>query len=108
MLRPFPATRRAKPATSARLRPLLGRRTGDLLHQHRHTYAAPPRRIRTVLHRDVVAGHHAGHLDAGLGGGEFGGHLEVQHVAGVVLHDVQHAGTAVDGRGGRLNLIGDR
>ena len=33
--------------------------------------------------------------------GQFGGHLEVQHVAGVVLHDVHHAGAGVDGLGRR-------
>ena len=40
--------------------------------------------------------------------GQFGGHLEVQHVAGVVLDDVQHARAAVDRLGGGQHLVGHR
>ena len=46
----------------------------------------------------------ARHLDA-LGVGQFRRGLEVQHVAGVVLHDVQHAGAAVDGLGRGQHLV---
>ena len=38
--------------------------------------------------------------------GELGGHLEVHHVAGVVLDDVEHAGAAVDRLGGGQHLVG--
>ena len=40
--------------------------------------------------------------------GELGGHLEVQDVAGVVLHDVQDAGAAVDRLGGEQHLVRHR
>ena len=38
--------------------------------------------------------------------GELGGGLEVQHVAGVVLHDVQHARAGADGLRGREHWSG--
>ena len=41
-------------------------------------------------------------------GGELARHLEVHDVTGVVLHDVQHAGTAVDDLGRLLHLVGRR
>ena len=41
-----------------------------------------------------------------LVGGELGGHLEVQHVAGVVLDDVDDAGAAVDRLGRGQDLVG--
>jgi hypothetical protein len=64
-------------------------------------------RIRAVLHGDVIVDHHRDDLDV-LVLGEFGGHLEVEHVAGVVLHDVHDAGTAgYRGRRGE-DLVGHR
>ena len=41
-------------------------------------------------------------------GGEVRGHLEVEHVAGVVLDDVQDAGAAVDRLGRLEHLVGRR
>src|SRR5256885_11818461 len=62
----------------------------------------PARRPRAVLHRDVVVDEHR--LDAyPFVGGQLRGHLEVEDVAGVVLHDVQDAGTRVDRKSTRLN-----
>ena len=89
------------------VRALLGAGAGDLLHEHGGSHPAPPGRVEGVLHRDVVVDDDAGDLDA-LVGRELGGHLEVQDVAGVVLHDVQHAGAAVDRRGGGQHLVGHR
>ena len=80
---------------------LLGRRAGDLLDQHRDTDAASADRVEAVLDGHVVVGDDGDDLDAAAGGGDLRGHLEVHHVAGVVLHDVQHAGATVDGLGGR-------
>ena len=53
----------------------------------------------------VVVGDDGFDLDAGFLGGHLGGHLEVQDVAGVVLDDVQHAGTGVDELGGFVHLV---
>ena len=39
-------------------------------------------------------------------GGQLAGHLEVHDVAGVVLHDVQHAGASVDDGGRLRHLVG--
>jgi len=57
---------------------------------------------------DVVIGDDTGDLDSGVGVDDLGGHLEVHDVAGVVLDDVEDAGTAVDGGGGGDHLVGDR
>ena len=84
---------------------LLGRRAADLLREHGDADAAAAGRVEAVLHRDVVVGHDRLDLDA-LALGEVGGHLEVQHVAGVVLDDVQHAGAAVDRLGRLEHLVG--
>src|SRR5690606_11814917 len=59
-----------------------------------------------VLHRHVVVDDDRLDADA-LVGGEVGGHLEVEHVARVVLDDVQHARAAVGGLGGGEDLVGD-
>ena len=108
MLRPLALTRCATSATSARLRPSSAAAPGDLLHQHGDADPAAAGGVEAVLHGDVVVGDHGDHLDAGLGGGQLGGHLEVHDVAGVVLHDVQHARAAVDGRGRLQHLVGHR
>ena len=98
-------TRRPTAATAARSAPLVGQGAGDLLDDQRRAGAPPARRPRRVLHRHVVVDQHGLHRDA-LVGGELGGHLEVHHVAGVVLDDVQHAGAAVDGLRGGEHLVG--
>ena len=74
----------------------LGGRTGDLLDEHRAGDAASACGVERVLHGDVVVRHDRAHLDA-VGRGEVGRRLEVQHVARVVLDDVEHARAAVDG-----------
>ena len=84
----------------------LGMRAGDLLEEDGHADATAAGRVQRVLDRDVVVGHDGRDLD--VAGHELGGHLEVQHVAGVVLDDVQDAGPAVDGAGGGLHLVRDR
>ena len=61
------------------------------------TVAPVPRRpggVEAVLHGDVVVEHDRLHLDAVVLG-QLGRQLEVEHVAGVVLDDVQDAGAAV-------------
>ena len=71
------------------------------------TVMPTPRRpggVEAVLDRDVVVGDDRLDLDA-LALGQVGGHLEVQHVAGVVLDDVQDAGAAVDGLGRLEHLV---
>ena len=83
---------------------LLRRSAGDLLQQDGGADASPSGRVEAVLHGDVVVDQHGLHLGA-LGAAELGGHLEVHHVAGVVLDDVEHAGAAVDGLRRRLHLV---
>ncbi len=104
MLRPLSLTFFARSAISCSGALLLGRRADDLLQQHGHADAAAAGGVEAVLYGDVVVRHHRQHLGAGVGGGQFGGHLEVHHVAGVVLHDVQDTRTRVDrlGRGHHL------
>src|SRR5205823_5268271 len=84
-----------------------GGRADDLLHEHGGAGAPPTRRPGAVLHRHVVVDDHGLDPDPVVVG-EFGGHLEVEHVAGVVLHDVQDAGAGVDGLGGGQDLVGHR
>src|SRR6266536_4895023 len=81
-----------------------GRRADDLLDKDRGPGTPPARRPGAVLHRHVVVDHDGLDLYS-LVARELGGHLEVQHVAGVVLHDVQHAGSGVDGLGGGQDLV---
>src|SRR6218665_3847772 len=70
-----------------------------------------------VLHGNIIVGHDRFHRHAGFTCGKLGGHLEVQDVTRVVLHDVENPGTAVDllcclqhlvGRGGSEHLTGAR
>ena len=82
----------------------LGGGPADLLREHRRADASPPRGVEAVLHGDIVVDHHGLDLDA-LATGELGGHLEVHHVARVVLDDVKDAGTAVDGLGRVEHLV---
>src|SRR5919198_626708 len=84
---------------------LLGPGPGDLLHQHGAADPAAALRVQRVPDGHVVVDHHALHLDAGVAA-EVGRHLEVHHVAGVVLDDVQHPGAAVDLLGRPLHLVG--
>src|SRR5699024_3886586 len=84
-----------------------GGRTGDLFHQDRTGHAAAAGGVQGILHGHVVGDHHGLDRDV-LEFGQFGGGLEVEHVAGVVLHDVQDAGAAVGGLGGCLDRVGCR
>jgi hypothetical protein len=59
------------------------------------------------LHGDVVVGDDRDHAHPRLSGRQLGGHLEVHHVAGVVLDDVQDARAAVDQLGRRQHLVGN-
>ena len=99
---------RATSATSARLRPCSAAAPAIFSSS---TVTPTPRRPAvyrlscTATSSSVTTDDH---LDAGLGGGHLGGHLEVHHVAGVVLHDVQDAGAAVDGFGRLEHLVRHR
>src|SRR5207245_2734106 len=73
----------------------------------RHTNAAPPGSIEAILHSYVVIGDHACDLNP-FSLGQLSCHLEVQHVTGVVLDDVEHAGTAIDGACRGKHLIWHR
>ena len=68
--------------------------------------AAATRGVEGVLDRDVVGDDHGLDVDP-FGLGQLGRELEVHDVAGVVLDDVQHAGTAVDRLGGGQHLVRD-
>ena len=73
------------------------------------TVAPTPRRpavYSRILHGNVVVDEHRFDRDS-LVRRVLGGELEVHHVTGVVLHDVHHSGTAVDGLCRREHLIRD-
>ena len=84
---------------------VLGRSAADLLDQHGHPDAAATRRVERVLHRDVIVGEDGLDLDV-LALAHVRRHVEIHHVAGVVLDDVNHAGAAVDGLGRLEHLVG--
>ena len=84
---------------------LFGGGAHDLLQEHGRSDSASAGRPGGVLDGDVVVDDDGCHADA-LGFGELGRHLEVEHVAGVVLHDVQHARARVDDLGRLEHLVG--
>src|SRR5918996_3161385 len=86
---------------------LLGGRPADLLGDDRDPDAAPAGGVEAVLDGDVVVRDHGLDIDP-LALGEVGGHLEVHHVARVVLDDVQHARATVDRLGRLEHLVGSR
>src|SRR6266566_5976929 len=85
----------------------LSQATHDFLEQYGNTNAAPASSIEAILHRYVVIGDHACDLNP-FSLGQLSCHLEVQHVTGVVLDDVEHAGTAIDGACRGKHLIWHR
>ena len=88
---------RAAEAGHLRERPArLRSRAADLLGEHGGADAAAPGRVEAVLDGDVVVDDDLLHGES-LVARKVGGHLEVHHVAGVVLDDVEGAGAAVDG-----------
>jgi len=83
----------------------LGGGPRDLLDEDRPRHTAPAGRVERVLDGDVVVDQHGADGQA-LGRGELGGRLEVEHVAGVVLHDVEDPRPTVDGAGRREDRVG--
>ncbi len=81
-----------------------GCRADDLLDQDGRTHAAPAGGVEAILHGHVVVDEDVLDGDA-VAMGQFGGRLEVEHVAGVVLHQKQHARAAVDHLGRFVHLI---
>ena len=75
------------------------------MYEDRTGHPAPPAGEGGILYRYVVVGYYVVGLYA-FGLGELAGHLEVEHVAGVVLDDVEDARAAVDGFGGFEHLVG--
>src|SRR5919107_945198 len=75
---------------------VVGRSTADLVHEDGACDAASPAGVGRILDGDVVVGNDVvGLYPFGLG--QLPCHLEVQNVAGVVLDDVEDAGSSVDG-----------
>src|SRR5580658_1644867 len=101
MLRALALTLRHSSATSASDRPCSAAAPQIFSAS---TVAPTPRGVQAVLDGHVVVDDYRLDLDAVLAG-QVRRHLEVQDVAGVVLHDVQHAGAAVDRLGGGLHLV---
>ena len=93
--------------TASRSAPSSASRPGDLLDQHRRADAAPTRGPRRVLDGDVVGHEHRLHGDPSASASS-ASHLEVEHVARVVLDDVEHAGFRADRQGRREHLVGRR
>ena len=100
-------TIRAASATWARVPPASARAPAIFSASTVAPDAAAPGGVERVLDGAVVVHDHARHLDAVVLG-ELGREAEVEHVAGVVLDDVQDARAAVDGLRGRLHLIRHR
>ena len=82
-----------------------GRRAADLFREHGRPRTAAARRVQAVFHRHVVIDNDRLHLDV-TGLAKFRGHFEIHDVAGVVLDDVEDAGSAIDGASGRFHLVG--
>src|SRR5262249_43117847 len=72
----------------------LGGRAADFFSKHGCANATASGRVKAILHGNIVVDHHGFDLDR-LRARKVGGHLEVHHVAGVVLDDVQHPIAAV-------------
>ncbi len=83
----------------------LGQGAGDLVDEHGARHAPAAHGVQAVLHGHVVVHDDLGHLDA-LVTGHVGGHLEVHHVAGVVLDDHQHTRVGGDGLDALEDLVG--
>ena len=107
MVRTWALTRSRDRGDRGQVVPAGGGRAGDLLQQDGAADPAPAGGPGGVLDGHVVVDDHAGDLDV-LGGGQLGGGLEVEHIAGVVLDDVQHAGAAVHGLRGGQHLVRGR
>src|SRR5215210_9064124 len=75
---------------------VVGRGAADLMHEDGACDAAPPARVRRVLDGHIVVGNDVIGLDP-FCLAEFPCHLEVEHVACVVLDDVEDTGPAVHG-----------
>src|ERR687890_664284 len=75
---------------------VVGRGTADLVHEDGASDTAPPARVRRVLDGHIVVGDDVVGLYS-FGLAEFPCHLEVKHVARVVLDDVEDTGPAVHG-----------
>jgi hypothetical protein len=82
----------------------LGRGADDLLDHERAGDAAPAGGVGRVLDSDVVVDDDR----RVVAGQHLGGHLEVHHVAGIVLDDEERSGAAVDGLGRGEHLVGRR
>ena len=95
------------PGDGLQVIPAFGRRAGDLLGQHRRSDAAPSGGVEGVLDRDVVVEQDRLDLDAFIRR-VLRGELEVHHVTGVVLDEMDHARAAVDRLGRRQHLLRNR
>ena len=84
-----------------------GGRAADLFGQHGGADAAAAGGVQAVLHRHVVIDNDRLHLDA-ASLAKLGSHFKIHDVAGVVLDDVEDAGSAIDSGSGRFHLVGTR
>ena len=80
----------------------LGGSAQNFLHDQGAGHAAPPRGVSRVFHRHIVIDHHHGVFLVQ----HFGCHLEIHHVAGVVLDDEENASATVHGLRGIHHLVG--
>jgi hypothetical protein len=73
----------------------------DFLHDQRARDAAPPGRPRRLLDRHVVVGNDRRDVPTR----KIGGHLEIHHVAFVVLDDEDATAAGFDGPNSRDHLV---
>jgi hypothetical protein len=104
MQRPFSATRRPRAGQALEVVAALGGGPQDLLRQHGGAGAPPALGVEAALHRHVVGDQHALHLEA-LAPQQIRRHVEIHHVAGVVLHNHQDPRAPVNGLGRLIHLV---
>src|SRR5918992_2171202 len=83
---------------------VVGRCAADLVHEDGARDAAPPTRVRRVLDGHIIVGHDIVGLYP-LCLAELPCHFEVEHVARVVLDDVEDTGPAVHGFASLEHLV---
>ena len=66
---------------------LLSGSPGHFLHDDRRTHATTAGSVERILNSHVILNDDSGNWDTGVHVREFGSHLEIHDVAGVILHD---------------------
>ena len=87
--------------------PFLCQGARDFMYENGSGHASAPHGIKTVLDRHIIVGHHMLNRDS-LHLGHLSSHLKVHHVAGIVLHNHQHACVRCNRLDALINLVRGR